>query len=158
MLNKLLLNFILAFAWSFLTGELQFTNLVEGFIIGYFILWFIEFGEKKSTYFSSIPRLIAFLFYFIYELILANLKVAFDIITPRHRMSPGIIAVPLDIESELGITILSNVITLTPGTLSLDVSNDKKTLYVHALYVDDPNKFRKSIKEGFEKKLMEIFS
>ena len=155
-MNRLLLNILLALAWSFLTGDLDFPNLIEGFIVGYFILWFLEFGEERSAYFSRIPRIIAFIIYFFYELLLANLKVAFDIITPRHRMKPGIIAVPLDIKSDLGITILSNVITLTPGTLSLDVSDDKRTLYVHALYVDDPEDFRRDIKDGFEKKLMEI--
>jgi multicomponent Na+:H+ antiporter subunit E len=73
---------------------------------------------------------------------MANLKVAFDIITPKDYMSPGIIAFPLDAKSDLEITLFANLLTLTPGTLSLDVSSDKKILYVHALYVKDADSFR----------------
>jgi multicomponent Na+:H+ antiporter subunit E len=72
-------------------------------------------------------------------------------------MNPAIIAVPLDVKTDMEITLLANVITLTPGTLSLDVSNDKKVLYVHAAYVEDREEFVQDLKNGFEKKLMEIF-
>ena len=71
-------------------------------------------------------------------------------------MKPGIVKVPLTIQSNLGITFLANMISLTPGTLSLDVSNDKKVLYVHAMYVTDKEEFIDSIKNGFEKRILEI--
>ena len=78
------------------------------------------------------------------------------IITPKHRMKPSIIAVPLSAEKDFEITILANLITLTPGTLSLDVSSDKKVLYVHSMYASDPEEFINEIKNGFERKLLEI--
>ncbi len=90
------------------------------------------------------------------ELIVANLKVAFDIITPKDYMEPGIVAVPLDAETDMEITLLANLITLTPGTLSLDVSKDRKILYIHTLYLDDAEKFRAEIKNGMEKRLLEV--
>lgn len=154
--NQLLLNLILAIAWVFLTGKLEFINLVEGFILGYIILWISKSALGGTNYFRKIPKAISFMFYFLKELIIANLKVAYDIITPKDYMKPGIVAVPLEAKTDLEITLLANLITLTPGTLSLDVSHDKKTLYLHALYVDDVDKFRAEIKNGMEKRLLEV--
>jgi multicomponent Na+:H+ antiporter subunit E len=71
-------------------------------------------------------------------------------------MTPGIVSVPLDVTTDLEITILANVISLTPGTLSLDVSDDRKVLYVHSMYIKDREDFIRSIKNGFEKKLLNI--
>lgn len=155
-MNGLLLNILLATVWIFLTGDLNFQNFVEGFVIGFAIIFVTKNVTATSPYVRKIPKIIEFVFYFIYELIVANIKVTIDIITPKHRMTPAIIAVPLTIDKNFEITLLANLITLTPGTLSLDLSSDKKILYVHSMYVDDPEKFRDSIKNGFEKKIMEI--
>ena len=66
------------------------------------------------------------------------------------------VAIPLDAETDAEITLLANLITLTPGTLSLDVSDDRRVLYIHAMYVDDVEELRRSIKDGFEKRVMEL--
>jgi multicomponent Na+:H+ antiporter subunit E len=155
-MNRLLINILLAIAWMFLTGDLDFTNFLEGIFIGFLILWISKYASESSEYIRKIPKIIGFIFYFIYELIIANIKVAYDVITPRHRMKPSIIAVPLTADKDFEITLLANLITLTPGTLSLDVSSDKKVLYIHSMYASDPEEFRREIKEGFEKKLLEI--
>jgi multicomponent Na+:H+ antiporter subunit E len=99
---------------------------------------------------------VSLFFYFLYELVKANLEVAYDVATPKFYMKPGIIGVPLDAKTDLEITLLANMITLTPGTLSLDVSEDRKILYVHAMYITDRESFIRSIKDGFEKRLLEI--
>ncbi len=155
-MNQLLLNILLALAWMFLSGDLNFINFIEGFLIGFIILWISKHASDSQDYFKKIPRIIGFVFYFFYELFVANLKVAYDIITPKHRMEPSIIAIPLTVDKDFEITILANLITLTPGTLSLDVSTNKKVLYVHSMYVSDPKEFIDSIKTGFEQKLLEI--
>ena len=81
---------------------------------------------------------------------------AYDVVTPKFYMTPGIVRVPLEAETNLEITLLANLITLTPGTLSLDVSDDRKVLYVHAMYLKDKQAFIDDIKNGFEKRLLEI--
>lgn len=101
-------------------------------------------------------RLAWFALFYLQELVLANLRVAHDVLTPRHRMKPGIIAIPLDARSDLEILSLANLITMTPGTLSLDVSTDRRILYIHAMYIDDLEGIRSKIKYGFEKKVMEV--
>lgn len=130
----LLLNLILGIIWTLLTGNLHFTNFIQGLIIGYVILFISRNAIAKTRYFGRLPKIILFIFYFIKELIIANLKVAADILTIKHRMKPGIIALPLDVKTDLEITLLANLITMTPGTLSIDTSEDKKST-IRACYV-----------------------
>lgn len=155
-MNQLLLNILLAGSWMLLVGELDAETFIEGAVIGYLILWISKSALGGKRYFSKIPKIIMFVFYFIKELIVANLKVAFDIITPKNYMKPGIIAFPLDVKTDIEITLFSNLLSLTPGTLSLDVSSDKKTLYVHALYVQNSDIFKAELKNGLEKRLLEV--
>lgn len=150
------MNLLLTLVWVALTGRFELVNFIFGFLLSFFILWIIARRKADTRYFSRIPRIISFVFFFLYELLKANLQVAYDVITPRFFMRPGIIQFPLDAQSELEITLLANLITLTPGTLSLDVSDDRKVLYVHAMYIHDKDAFIQSIKTGFEKRLLEI--
>ena len=154
--NRFLSNLLLSFIWVALTGNFNLTNFLFGFILSFLILWVMTGNRRANAYFTRGPKVIAFVFFFLYELIIANLQVAYDVITPRFYMKPGIIRIPLAAESDLEITLLANLITLTPGTLSLDVSEDRKVLYVHAMYVKDKDKFVAGIKNGFEKRLLEI--
>jgi multicomponent Na+:H+ antiporter subunit E len=82
--------------------------------------------------------------------------VAYDVITPKMYMTPGIVRMPLDAKTDLEITLLANIISLTPGTLSLDVSDDKKVLYIHAMYITNRQSFIDGIKLGFERRLLSI--
>ena len=156
MKNRFLANLLLTFIWVALTGNFEFANVLFGFLLSYFLLWVITRGSGNVHYFKLVPRVVSFFFFFLYELVKANLQVAYEVITPSLNMTPGIVAVPLDISSDFQITMLANLITLTPGTLSLDVSEDKKVLYVHSMYIKDREEFIKSIKTGFEKRIIEI--
>lgn len=156
MRSRFLSNILLTFIWVALTGSFDLLNFVFGFVLSFLILWVITLGKGESKYFTILPKMIAFFFFFLYELFKANLQVAYDVITPKFYMKPGIIRVPLDAKTNLEITLLANLISLTPGTLSLDVSNDRKVLYVHGMYVSNKEKFIEGIKQGFEKRLLEI--
>lgn len=157
-MRSLLFNIFLALIWVTLTGEFTRPNLTFGLIVGYFLLFlFRNTLLPQSSYFFKVWQLAYFIIYFLWALTIANLRVALEVLTPGNRMRPGIIAVPLDLESPLQITLLANLITLTPGTLSLDICDKRETLYVHTMYVDDPDKFRASIKNGFEKRVRELF-
>jgi len=101
----------------------------------------------------ELPTLLA---YFVWELVLANLKVARDVLMPVKRLRPGIVAVPLDLKTDWQITLLSILITLTPGTLSLDVSTDRRVLFIHAMHVTDPEALRREIKSGFERRIRRL--
>ena len=153
---QFLLNILLAVVWVFLTGTINAVNFAFGFLLSFLVLWLISYNAQKRKYFVIAPHIISFVFYFLYELIKANLQVAADVITPKFYMEPGIIKYPLEAKTDIEITLLANVITLTPGTLSLDISDDRKVLYIHAMYVHDREEFIDSIKNGFEKRILKI--
>lgn len=155
MKNSFISNILLTLIWVAITGNFILLNYVFGFIISFFILRLVAIPGKRK-YFRLVPKVIAFIFYFLYELTKANLQVAYEVLTPKLNMTPGIIKFPLDAETDLEITFLANLITLTPGTLSLDVSDDKKVLYIHSMYIKDRESFIAGIKNGFEKRLLEI--
>jgi multicomponent Na+:H+ antiporter subunit E len=90
---------------------------------------------------------------FLIELTRSSLSVAWAIINPNAKLRPAIIAVPLDLKTDARIAALANMVTLTPGTTSLHVSDDRKILYVHVLDCDDEADVIASIKSSFEDRL-----
>ena len=153
----LLWNIFLATVWTAVTGHVSVANLLAGFILGYLVLWVVRSAVgPSSSYFRKVRQALGFAAFFVWELILANLRVASSVITPSYNIRPGILAIPLDVQSDLEITLLANLITLTPGTLSLDVSSDRRVLYIHAMFIDDVEGFRRSIKRGFERRVLEL--
>jgi len=100
---------------------------------------------------------IRFIFYILWEICLSNLRVSYDVISLSPKSRPGVISIPLDCETPLEISLFANIISLTPGSLTLDISADKKTLYVHSMFVDnDVDALRKELKDKFEKPILEI--
>ena len=155
MLKKLLMNLLLTFVWVALTGKLLFVNFVFGFTLAFMIMWVTERRDHQG-YFNRIPKILSFFIYFLYELVKANIEVALHVVRPKFHMKPGIVGIPLTASSNFEITMLANLITLTPGTLSIDVSDDRTVLYVHSIFIGDKQRFIAGIKEGFEKRLLEI--
>lgn len=103
-----------------------------------------------------VGKLVELAVYFVYELFASSFRVAWEVVTVRTYSRPGIVAVPLDVRSDLGITLLANLISLTPGSLSLEVSPDRHTLYVHVMFIDDPETERSNIKNNFERRVLEV--
>ncbi len=102
-------------------------------------------------------RFIIFVFYYLKELIVSSLYVAWDIITPKDLMKPGIVEVPVDLKSETAIIAFANLISMTPGSLTMDMSPDKKKIYIHAMYLHDKQKFIDKMKNELEHKIRQIF-
>lgn len=154
-----LLNLILALTWVALTGQFQPSNLLVGFVMSYVLLWFGRKPLRGTSYFNKVPQIIGFGGFFLWELVKANVRVAQYLLVPGEleKMQPGIVAVELDVTRDLEIVTLANMITLTPGTLSIDLSADRRILYVHSIYVDDPDEFCRQIKNGFEKRVKQVY-
>jgi multicomponent Na+:H+ antiporter subunit E len=156
-----LLNLLLALAWMLLTGQFDLSNFIAGFVLGYLMLWLGQTAVGESDFFSAgyfvkVRQIIVFISFFLWELLIANLRVTYHILSPLHKMRPGVVAIPLDITRDVEIMLLANLITLTPGTLSLDVSEDRRTLYIHTIAVDDLEAFKQSIKNGLELRVREV--
>jgi len=132
-----LLNLLLALLWGAVSGSFTAASLVAGFAFGYAILLLARPAFGPRPYYAQIWRAVAFVFYFVYELVASSIRVARDVLTPGLEARPAVVAFPLEVQSDAAITVLSSFISLTPGTLSLDVSTDRRTLYVHSMYDGD---------------------
>ncbi|OOG27628.1 Na+/H+ antiporter subunit E [Thioalkalivibrio denitrificans] len=149
-------NIVLALIWVSLSGHFTAINLLIGFVLGYLILAYaLRDLPVFANYARKGPRFVRFVGFFIKELVKSNLRVAHDVLTPTHHMRPAVIAFPLIAESDGEITILANLISLTPGTLSLDVSSDRKVLYIHVMYFDDEAEVHASIRY-METRMLEV--
>ncbi|WGH77585.1 Na+/H+ antiporter subunit E [Jannaschia ovalis] len=159
-MNLFLLNLLLAVAWAALTGQFTLPGLGVGLVVGFFALWIIQplFANRGGGYFLRVWRWLKLIVLFHWELIVSSLSVAWDVLTPRHRARPGIIAVPLKAKGEAEVLLVTNLISLTPGTLSLDVTEDCNTLFVHAMFSDDPEKIVSDIENGMERWVREALS
>ena len=150
-------NLLLGGAWVVLTGDFSGLNLLAGLVFGYLVPALIQPQVPAlAGYAQRLPRLVRFIGFFLKELVMANLKVAFDIVTPPWYMKPGVIAMPLQARSEFEIAFVANLISLTPGTLSLDVSDDRRVLYIHAMFLDDEAALRRNLAE-MERRALELF-
>ncbi len=198
-MNMFLWNILLAVTWGMATGLFTVPNLTFGFAVGYLILYSAQRILGTSVYFVKVPQVFRFLARYTWELILANVRVAYDVLVPgawpgprRVRLAamrstprsadpiaganpalpdslraplasesyvcPGVIAIPLEARTDVEITLLANLITLTPGSVSLDLSEDRRVLYIHAMYIDggDVEAYRRSVKEGLERRVLEL--
>jgi multicomponent Na+:H+ antiporter subunit E len=147
-------NFVLALVWAATTEEFTALNFGIGMAIGFGLLFAVRGVLGSGAYFRDLREIVELILYFVWELVLSNFRMARYTLSPLRRLHPGIVAVPLEPMSDLELTVLTNLITLTPGTLSLDVSADQRTLYVHVMDVADPDAVRREIKDGFERKVL----
>jgi len=154
----LVMNLILAVTWCFLWQSHDPVHIVAGLIFGFLVLRFHkqDYGGKIKP--ASIAHFVIYVGHFLKELILANFLVAKIVLTPGLKIKPGIIKYKLDVTSDSGITLLANSITLTPGTLTMEISKDRKYLYIHTLNIEDPRKTEEEIKKSLERPAMRVVS
>jgi multicomponent Na+:H+ antiporter subunit E len=156
-MSLFLVNVLLALTWAAITGRYTLDNLALGFALGIFALYLIRGQVGSIGYFTRARKVISLTLLFLYELVMSALKVAIMVLKPKMNVKPGIFAYELKVDRDFEITLLANMITLTPGTLSVDVSDDKRFLFVHAIDCSDPDANRRDIADGFERKILEAF-
>ena len=150
-------NLLLAIVWVAITGSASFLNLLFGFVLAAVALSIVRASYGGGLYLGRVRKIISLLLLFLGELAKSAWAVAVAVMSPKMDVKPGVFAFPLTVDRDFEITLLANLITLTPGTLSVDVSDDRKILYVHALDCSDPEAIRRSIADGFERRIMEAF-
>lgn len=158
-MNAIVIGLLLAIGWVAATGSLTIPNLILGALVGAAGLWLVRDRVRTGQVVSRAWRIASLAWLFLVELIVSAVKVAVLVLRPdmREHLRPGIVAFPLSLTGDSQITLLANMITLTPGTLSVDVSDDRKVLYVHAISVRDRDALIRDIAGGFEKKIAEAF-
>ena len=157
-MNLFLTNILLAVLWMFMWGMFDIYGLTAGLVLGYLLLGIVSRTMPGEGYGTKGWKLLSFTAYFLRILIKANLQVAWEIITPGFSMSPRFIRYPIHGLTDFQITSLANAITLTPGTLSTDVSDDNKYLYIHCMYAKDPQDAIKDLDELRNRMVKEVFS
>lgn len=110
-----------------------------------------------KRYLIKFYKSIAFVVYYLKELVIASSILAYDIVRPKSNFKPAIIEVPIDVKSDTAIIALVNLISMTPGSLSVDLSANKKSIFVHAMYVTDKQAFIDELKNNLEKRIKEVF-
>lgn len=155
MSNLFLMNLFLAAGFCAVLGQLNVSGFLAGFAIGYLALWITRPLYEPTLYFAKVSNILRLLGYFAWQLIVSNFRVLWDVVTPGHISRPGIIGVPLDAKSDFEIMLVANLVSLTPGTLTLDISADRKILYVHVMFLDDVEAMRLQIKKGIEQRVLE---
>ena len=155
-MSLLILNSMLAVGFSAVMGQFSVGSFVAGFAVSYLALWVTRPLYGEDRYFDRLPRVLRLAGFFFWQLVVSNLRVLWDVVTPAHISRPGIVGIPLDARTDLEITLVANLVSLTPGTLSLDVSEDRKILYVHVMFMDDIETVRAEIKSGIERRVLEV--
>lgn len=148
---------VFTLVWLAVSGSFTIPNLLLGIAASALSLLLIRGHIQPDGRRFRPLKALSLLVLFFKELALSAWKVAVLVASPKMNLKPGIFAFPLTVDRDFEITLLANLITLTPGTLSVDVSQDRKLLYVHAIDCSDPAGTRRDIANGFERKILEAF-
>jgi multicomponent Na+:H+ antiporter subunit E len=153
----LLASILLALAWAALQGEVTLANLLVGYFVGYAVLAILSRGGVlPSTLVSRTVHAIGLAGFVARELVVANFRVAADVLR-RNGIEPAVVAIPLDVTSDGEILLLSMLINITPGSVTIELSDDRRTLYVHVMHMTTAEETRRAIKSGFERRVKLLF-
>ncbi|MGC3939087.1 Na+/H+ antiporter subunit E [Roseobacter sp. EG26] len=154
-----ILTLILAVVWTLLQNEISAGMVVFGIILGIIIPWITSVWWPDTPRGFRLDKMISYSLIVMWDILVANVQVAWIVLTvPNSKLKPAWIVVPLKLREPEAITVLAGTITLTPGTVSADLSDEGHSLLVHVLHTDDPDAVLNDIKTRYEGRLLEIFS
>ncbi|GIO37143.1 Na+/H+ antiporter subunit E [Paenibacillus antibioticophila] len=153
---QILSNLSLAFLWMAFTGNWSGSGFIIGYLIGAAFVMLLRPFWSAPLYLSRVWAVLRLIGIFIKELIVSSFAVIRYILTPRLAIQPGIFAYHTELKSDWEVTLLSCLICLTPGTLTLEVSEDGDTLYIHAMNIEDVSLHAEQIRNSFEKAIKEV--
>jgi multicomponent Na+:H+ antiporter subunit E len=156
MFGHLLLNVLLALVWCFLVEDFRGATFLVGLLISAGMLFVMRRLMGEVVFFRKLGIFLKLLAVFLREIVVANVQVAWWILRPRLQVQPALIRVPIELQSDAAITALAGMISLTPGTVTVDVATDRRSLDVHCLNVPDIEATKQSIKVMFEQPLREL--
>lgn len=156
MASKIALNLILSLVWMFLQNDWTLAGFIVGYVLGALVLVVFRRFFPAPLYLLKVWAVVKLLALFIKELLLSGFTVARQTVAPKLTVRPGIFAFRTELKSDWEVTLLACLICLTPGTLTLDVSDDKGTLFIHAMDIGDAEQISEQIRHTFEKAIMEV--
>ncbi|MBD2844580.1 Na+/H+ antiporter subunit E [Paenibacillus sp. IB182496] len=153
---QIVLNLIIAVVWMFLNNEWTAVQLIVGYALGALIMLALRRFFNHDFYLRRVWAFLLLLVLFLRELIMSNISVIRELLRPKLAIRPGIFAYDTELRGDWEITALACLITLTPGTLTLEVSPDQRTLYIHAMDIADAEELSAQIRSTFEKAIKEV--
>lgn len=154
-MNLFALNLLIAVGWAAVGGGFEGTDLLLGYAGGFLALWITRPLFGPSPYFRRVLSALGLLVFFLYELVRSSMAVVWDIVTPEIHSRPRMVKMPLDCQDDTEIMLTANLISLTPGTLTVDVAADKSHLVIHAMFAEEPDEVVHDLKRGMERRVME---
>lgn len=143
--------------WLLLNDTVTVGHAVMGLVLALLIPPFAARLDREFARIGSLRKVPKMALILLLDIVYSNVTVALHVLGPERRITPGFIWLPLDIRNIHGIAALTSIITLTPGTVSSALSEDRRYLLVHVLNLSDPDAVIEHIKRRYEKPLMEIF-
>lgn len=153
---QILINLIIAVMWMFLSESYSTASFISGYVLGILLLLVFNRFIPDAFYLKRVYKIVNLILLFIRELISSNFDIVKLVYKRNLEFEPGIFAMPTELKSNWEITLLANLITLTPGTLSVAISSDNTHIYIHAMDIDDIDEAIYSIKNTFEKAISEV--
>jgi multicomponent Na+:H+ antiporter subunit E len=149
-------NLLIAVAWATVSGVYSAANLLVGFVAGFISLAAFSEFYGDARYHRRVMAAFGLALYFIWDLTQSTWQVAMAVLFRHHVGRSRFVEMPLDVESDFGIMLTANLISLTPGTLSVDVEDDRSALLIHAMFADDPDDVVAGLKHGIERRVIEV--
>lgn len=153
---QILLNVSLAFLWMFLSSRMNPNGFLIGFLLGALAIFMMRRFFKERLYLERLWSVFKLCILFLKELVLANIAVLQVVLKPKLDMQPAFFKYETALTEEWELTLLSSLITLTPGTVVVHISDDNKYLYIHAIDAADVDETVDSIRNSFERAIMEV--
>lgn len=159
-MKQIIFGVALVLLWAAITANFSTANLLLGVALAIAAVGFLRRSFARPLHYGKLAAIARLALTFVVELLLSAVRVARIVLTPDigSALRPAIIAFPLSVKSDVEIATLANLITLTPGTLSVDVSDDRSVLYIHALSFTTREAFIAEIANGFERQVKEVFA
>ena len=143
--------------WLLLGNTLAPGQILLGFLLALALpLFTVRFWPDRPRLRQPL-KILAYVLMLFWDITLANLTVARLILGPTSRLRPAFLRLPLELSNDFAIVVLSSTISLTPGTVSADISPDRRSLLIHALDVENPEQTVAQLKNRYERPLQEIF-
>lgn len=151
-------SILLLVVWLMLNTTLSLGHILLGSVLAIVIPWICAPLRTPQPKIKRPMKAISYVFFVLKDILVANIEVALLVVGPMHKIKPGLVAVPIDLPDILPITVLASTVTMTPGTVSAEISKDNKWLYVHVLDLpDDEQEVIDLIKQRYESRVKEIF-
>ena len=151
------LSVFMLLLWLLLANDVSVGQVVLGSILAWVIPWLTQGFWPESLRLRHPLVLIKFVLVVFWDILVANMILAVRILGPINKLQPAFMQVPLDIHHEFTITLFASTISLTPGTVSADLSLDRRYLLVHSLHVTDIDAAIAEMKQRYEAPLKEVF-